>query len=143
MRNPVLEQLDALVGEWRLTLTDCWCLESLEAEQHGHATIAWVGEAFITLAAEMEGEHIWDFVFGRSDVNDRLVALYHDPRPTSRLFEMTYGDGAWTMHREDPDMHQRFIAEVSADRVAGRWEASDDAGKTWRKDFDLFFDRGT
>jgi hypothetical protein len=38
-------------------------------------------------------------------------------------------------------MHQRFIAEVEQDRILGRWEASDDLGATWRKDFDLTFQR--
>jgi hypothetical protein len=38
------------------------------------------------------------------------------------------------MTREDPDMHQRFIADVETDRILGRWEASEDRGTTWRKD---------
>jgi hypothetical protein len=54
---------------------------------------------------------------------------------------MTFGDGQWTLVREDPDLHQRFIATVESDRIAGRWEASEDLGKTWRKDFDLIFER--
>lgn len=28
MRNPALELLDVLVGEWAVTLTDAWFLES-------------------------------------------------------------------------------------------------------------------
>jgi hypothetical protein len=41
----------------------------------------------------------------------------------------------------DPDFHQRFIATVQRDRNEGRREASEDAGRTWRKDFDLIFER--
>ena len=82
MRNPALEAMDGLIGEWNLTLSDCWFLESLEAEQHGRAVFRWLGDAFIELTVEMEGAHIWHFVFGRSDVNEQLFALYHDPRPT-------------------------------------------------------------
>jgi hypothetical protein len=52
-----------------------------------------------------------------------------------------FADGQWTLVREDPDFHQRFIAAVEADRIVGRWEASEDFGKTWRKDFDLIFSR--
>jgi hypothetical protein len=37
-------------------------------------------------------------------------------------------------------MYQRFVADVGRDRITGRWEASDD-GATWRKDFDLVFER--
>jgi hypothetical protein len=54
---------------------------------------------------------------------------------------MTFHGSEWTLSREVPDMFQRFIADVSPDRIAGQWEASDDQGSTWRKDFDLVFDR--
>jgi hypothetical protein len=54
---------------------------------------------------------------------------------------MTFDGSHWKLTREDPDMFQRFIADVGPDRIAGRWEASDDRGSTWRKDFDLIFDR--
>ncbi|GAA4894198.1 hypothetical protein [Streptomonospora salina] len=39
--------------------------------------------------------------------------------------------------RDDPDFHQRFRADVQRDAIEGRWEASDDEGRTWRKDVDL------
>jgi len=141
MRNPALEPLDVLVGEWNLTLTDAWFLESRDVRQQGRATARWLGDAFIELEAEMEGEHVWHFVLGHSDPNEELVALYHDPRPTSRLFHMTFTGDEWTLHREDPDFHQRFVAHVSADRIHGRWDASEDRGASWRKDFDLIFER--
>jgi len=54
---------------------------------------------------------------------------------------MTLDGGHWTMTREDPDMHQRFIADIETDRIRGRWEASDDQGNTWRKDFHLTYER--
>jgi hypothetical protein len=73
---------------------------------------------------------------------DRSVVLYHDPRPASRLFEMVDEGGAWVLHREDPDMHQRFVLRlVDHDRIEAHTDASDDGGNTWRKDFDLVFTR--
>jgi hypothetical protein len=33
------------------------------------------------------------------------------------------------------------VATVESDRIVSRWEASEDLGKTWRKDFDLIFER--
>jgi hypothetical protein len=141
MRNPALAEMDVLVGEWNITLTNAWFLESMDVQQHGHASIRWLGEAFIEMVAEMNGEPTWHFVFGRSDANERLVALYHDPRPTSRVFEMTFGGGNWSMRRADPDMHQGFVGTVTADRIEWRVDASDDEGESWRKDFDLVFER--
>ena len=141
MRNPAVEALDVLVGEWDLTLTDAWFLDSPDVRQHGHASVRWLGDAFIELEAELNGEPTWHFVIGRSDPEDQLYALYHDPRPTSRLFRVTFTGDEWTMWREDPDMHQRFASTVTRDRIDSGAYASDDDGATWRKDFDLIFDR--
>ncbi|WP_327000319.1 hypothetical protein OHA72_34985 [Dactylosporangium sp. NBC_01737] len=141
MRNPAVEALDVLVGEWKLTLTDAWFLESRDVRQYGRAAARWLGDAFVELEAEMNGEPVWHFVFGRSDADGQLLALYHDPRPTSRLFRTTFADGQWVMLREAPDFHQRFVGVVTPDRVDGHWDASEDGGVTWRKDFDLIFER--
>ncbi|MDG6106341.1 hypothetical protein Daura_19550 [Dactylosporangium aurantiacum] len=143
MRNPDVEALDVLVGEWKLTIADAWFLEPPGTKQHGSATARWIGDAFVELRAELNGEHMWHFMFGRSDANGQLVTLYHDPRPTSRVFRTTFAGGEWVMLREDPDFHQRFVATVTADRIDGHWDASQDAGVTWRKDFDLIFERST
>ena len=148
MRNPALQAFaDAIGGEWGLTLTNAWFLDSLDVEQHGRAVVRWIGDAFVELVADLdddpEDEPTWSFVFGRSDANEQLYALYHDPRPTSRLFAMTFDGSRWTMLREDPDFHQRLVGNVSGDgrRIDARFDASDDQGATWRKDFDLIFTR--
>jgi hypothetical protein len=44
------------------------------------------------------------------------------------FFRMTFADGELTLWRQDPDFHQRFVATVTADRIDGRWDASEDAG---------------
>jgi hypothetical protein len=80
-------------------------------------------------------------VLGRSDPQDTYSALYKDERGVCRVFAMTFADGRWTLLREDADMFQRFVADVAPDRIDGRWEASDDRGATWRKGFDLVFER--
>ena len=66
---------------------------------------------------------------------------HSDERGVCRVFDMTFTEDRWTLIREDADMFQRFVADLAPDRIAGRWEASDDRGTTWRKDFDLVFDR--
>jgi hypothetical protein len=143
MRNSAVAELDALVGQWTLTLTNAWFLDSLDVRQSGRASGRWLGEAFVELTAEMAGEHVWHFVFGRNDPGGQLIALYHDPRPTSRLFRMEFADHRWHMLREDPDFYQRFVASVTPNRIDGHWDASDDDGVSWRKDFDLIFDRNS
>jgi hypothetical protein len=144
MRNTELERLDGLVGEWTTTISDAWFLEPPGVEVPGTTTIEWLGESFLVVRSELgEDAHHSEMrlVIGRSDANDVYVALYHDDRGVCRQFAMTFDGGHWTMTREDPDFHQRFIADVEKDRILGRWEASEDQGKTWRKDFDLTFER--
>ena len=101
----------------------------------------WLGDAFIELEATLEGEPLWHFVFGRSDPNGELLALYHDPRPTSRVFHAAFIGETLTLLRQDPDFHQRFIAMVTPSQIKGHWDASDDAGANWRKDFDLILEK--
>jgi hypothetical protein len=145
VRNTELEKLDVLVGEWTTTISDAWFLEPPGVEVPGMTTIEWLGDSFLFMRTEFGGgAHVhseMSFVIGRSDANDAYVALYHDDRGVCRQFAMTFDGGHWTMTREDPDFHQRFIADVEKDRIRARAEASEDQGKTWRKDFDLTFER--
>lgn len=147
MRNIEMAKLDGLVGEWTTTMSDAWFLEPPSTEVSGTTIIEWLGESFLVVRTTSGGgQHVhseMSLVLGRSDPNNRFVALYQDDRGVCRQFTMTFDDGHWTMSREDPDFHQRFIADVGKDRILGRWEASEDEGKTWRKDFDLTFERST
>jgi hypothetical protein len=98
-----------------------------------------VRRRLLMVRSELDGE--WTLALGRSDAHDEYTALYHDDRGVCHVFAMSFDGERWMFTREDPDFHQRFIAEVGQDRVVGRWEASEDAGRTWRKDFDLIFSR--
>jgi hypothetical protein len=141
-RNRELERVgDAFVGNWTISLTNQWWLEDPTTVTTGTAAGEWLGESFVRLQAEIDGKPTWDFVFGRSDANDRFVALYHDERGVLRVFDLTIDDDGWAMSRTDPDMHQRLDATFDGDRMVGATYASDDAGATWRKDFDLIWER--
>ncbi|XTZ14980.1 hypothetical protein ACQSSU_26575 [Micromonospora echinospora] len=145
MRNTEMAKLSVLVGEWTTTISDAWFLEPAGTEVPGTSAIEWLGESLLVVRSEFGGgghaRSEMSLVLGRSDANDRFVALYQDDRGVCREFAVTFGDGQWTMTREDPDFHQRFIADVEEDRILGRWEASEDGGKSWRKDFDLTYAR--
>lgn len=143
MRNEAMAKLDVLVGDWKLTMTNAWFLESLDTEVHGSAKFEWLGDAFLVMRSKLGDDpaSAWDLAIGRSDANERYKVLYHDERGVCRLFEMIFGDGRWNLVRKDPDFHQRFVATVERDRIMARWDASEDFGQTWRKDFDLIFER--
>lgn len=146
MRSEAMRRLDSLIGSWRTSMRNAWFLESDQQPVSGSATVEWLGDAFVTFRWTMEGDvgsatSEMILVLGRSDPHEAYTALYHDERGVCRAYAMTFEGTRWILSREDPDMFQRFIAEVGEDRIVGRWEASDDRGSTWRKDFDLLFER--
>ena len=47
-----LMRLDPLVGDWDVTLTHAWFLDSLDTEIHGTATVEWYADAFLVLHGE-------------------------------------------------------------------------------------------
>ena len=146
MRSDAMKLLEVLEGSWRATMANAWFLDPAEREVSGSATANWIGDAFMLFRWTMDGDvgpatTEMSLVLGRSDASDAYTALYHDERGTCRVFVMSFDGSRWSLLREDPDMFQRYVADVSRERISGRWEASDDQGATWRKDFDLVFER--
>jgi hypothetical protein len=144
MRNAELERVaEIFVGDWTVTITNQWWLDDPTTVVSGTARCEWLDDAFLRMHAEIDGVPAWDFMFGRSDARDEFVVLYHDERGVLRVFQLTFDDQAWTMSRADPDFHQRLVGRIEGDRMVGSADASDDAGATWRKDFDLIFERAS
>ena len=139
--NDAMQRLEGLVGEWDVTMTHAWFLDSLDTEIKGEATFEWLADAFLVMRSRWEDDSTQEFVFGRNDARDEYVTFSHDDRGVYRVFAMTFGDGEGTLLREDPDFHQRIVMRVQPDRIDLRADASDDAGQTWRKDLDYIFER--
>jgi hypothetical protein len=129
MKNTALAALDDLVGNWSLTMTGAWFLDSMDTEVPGRATFEWLGESFVAMHSELGGDPAWELVFGRSDAREAYTALYHDERGVGRVFAMTFSPTEWTMTREDPDFHQRFVARREGDRIVGRGTPPRTAGR--------------
>ena len=140
-------RLEPFIGDWDVTLTHAWFLDSLDAEIHGTASAEWYADAFLLMHGELpgrtpeQGGSAWWMAFARNDPRDTFIALYHDDRSVSRVFDMTYDGAEWTLLREDPDFHQRIVMRLADDRLDWRAEASEDAGRIWRKDLDYIFTR--
>ena len=139
--NDEMRRLETLVGEWDVTMTHAWFLDSLDAEIHGSATFEWLADAFLVMRSWWEDDSTQEFVFGRNDARDAFVAFAQDDREIYRVFDMTEADGEWTLLREDPDFHQRIVMRIQPDRIDLRADASEDAGQIWRKDLDYIFER--
>lgn len=141
-RNVELQKVaEIFVGEWTLRITNQWWLDDPTTVVSGTASCEWLGESFLLMHAVIEGVPAWEFVFGRSDARDENVVLYGDERGVLRVFDLTIDGDSWEMSRSDPDFHQRFAGRVEGSRIVAQTDASDDRGVTWRKDFDLIFER--
>ena len=141
MKNPVIARMEPLIGRWDLVLTNAWFLDSLDVRVEGWASFDWLDESLIVFRWALGEVPATVQVIGYSDAQERYQVLYHDDRGVARVFDMTFDGTTWTLLREDPDFHQRFTAEIEGDRIEGAWDASEDGGETWRKDFDLIFTR--
>lgn len=139
--NQALARLERLIGTWDLTLSNAWFLDSLEETVQGWATFERLDDTFVVFRWSVGDTPPAVAVIGHSDPRDQYYMLYHDERGVARVFEMEFGDDGWNLLREDDDFHQRFGAALEPDRIIGAWEASEDEGQTWRKDFDLTFER--
>jgi hypothetical protein len=143
MRSPALDRLEWLIGTWDLTMTNAFFLDSLEERVSGSASFEWLDDVLVVFRWSLGETPPSVSVIGYSTPQEQYHMLYHDDRGVARLFAMEATEDHWSLLREDSDFHQRFEASLEPDRIVGAWEASEDEGKTWRKDFDLVFDRAT
>jgi hypothetical protein len=139
-RNPALERLEGLVGQW-----------TMEAGPPGGPP--WPGEAAVTFDW-LEGRTFlierWRIdlpeapdgiaIIGTGDEPESFRQHYFDSRGVHRIYEMTLIDGEWRLWRDAPDpFPQRFTGTFSEDgkTIAGRWEKQESGG--WETDFDLTY----
>lgn len=143
MRSPALDQLERLIGTWDLTMTNAHFLDTLDEQVRGHASFEWLDEVLVVFRWGLGPTPPAVCVIGYSTPEQQYHMLYHDDRGVARIFEVELTEERWSLLREDSDFHQRFEARLETDKIVGAWEASEDEGKTWRKDFDLVFERVT
>jgi hypothetical protein len=142
-RDPALEPLEALVGEW-----------TMEAGPPGGP--AWPGEARVSFEW-LEGRTFlierWTIempeapdgiaIIGAGGEAGGLRQHYFDSRGVHRTYEMSLTDGVWKLWRDSPDpFPQRFTGTFADDgrTITGRWEKAEDDGH-WDIDFDLTYRR--
>lgn len=140
MKNKALAALEPLIGEWEYTTYNAWFPESMDAEVKGFTTIERLQDSFVVIrstAADKKPSDVW--VIGYSDPQEKYQMFYYDERGVARIFNANF-DGAKTVFwREDKDFYQRMTLAIKADGLHTVAEASDDKGKTWRKDLEMSY----
>lgn len=138
MKNKALAALEPLIGEWEYTMYNCWFLESMDVQIKGFTTIERLYDAFIVIRssdADKKPSDTW--VIGYSDPQEKYQMFYYDERGIARIFNTDFDGKTMVFWREDKDFHQRMTLEINGDSLHTIAEASDDRGKTWRKDLEM------
>jgi hypothetical protein len=149
-RNPRLDALEPLVGEWA-------GVASRDGQGMGSVrmTVEW-GEGRAFLVQRTDGEPAestppeWVAasplptvtITGLDDTSEELYTLYADARGVCRVYRMSVADGGWRMWRDAPGFFQRYAGTFGpdGDTISGAWESSKD-GTDWEHDFDLTYTR--
>ncbi len=135
-RDPKLEELDALVGDW--VLGD-------PAAPVGRTSFSWLeGGRFLIQrwTIDIPGAPDGIAIIGEDEGSGELVQHYYDSRGVARVYGMSLEDGVWKLWREGADFSQRYTGRLSEDggTIDGAWEISED-GSSWEHDFDLVYTR--
>ncbi len=142
-KNPALEPLEVLLGDWDVELSNAEFLEG-GAVLTGMMTFAWLEPAFISMGSHVTGGIVPDSisVIGRNDTGAAFTMLYYDDRGVSRVYDMSFDGKEWLLSRNDPGFQQRFAATITEDArtIRGSWERSHESD-IWIHDFDVLYTR--
>ena len=138
--NPALQNLSGFIGHWDADLV---FPADPPGELSGTVVFDWMDDgAFLVMRSETEGDGPPKAVavIGCDDASGACSMLYYDARGVSRIYTMTYADGAWSLDGKPKQFFQRFRGRIDEDgrRIQGSWEKSED-GQSWQHDFSLTY----
>lgn len=139
-KNPELEALAALVGEWTTEATHPAFPSTVV---RGRAVFEWLeGEQFLVQRSKTDHPDFPDSLAVIGAPAGRLSMHYFDSRGVHRVYDVSGSDGVWRMWRDEPGFAQRFRGtfEDNGDTIPGLWELSRD-GSSWDADLEITFRR--
>ena len=108
-RDPMLEQLDRLIGTWATEATH----PLVDGVVPGSITFEWLeGGRFLIQRSVNDHELFPDAicVIGAPEAGDGLVMEYFDSRGVRRTYGVSFDDGVLRIWRDHPGFDQRFSA---------------------------------
>jgi hypothetical protein len=141
-RNPALDPLAPLLGDWRTTGAHPLVPGTTF---HGRTSFTWhEGGAFVVMRSEIDEPGIPSAVavIGSDDAAGTLTMLYVDERGVSRRYTVEVGDGEVSWHRDEAGFAQRTVLAVARDgsRLEARGTMSRGGGP-WEDDLHLTYER--
>ncbi|MFN2594055.1 MAG: hypothetical protein ABR579_04095 [Actinomycetota bacterium] len=150
-RNPSLQSLDVLVGEWNLEATHPMVPGVVV---HGKTTFEWMdGEKFLLMRSENDhpdfpnstsviGNTSIDRIGEPQELNEALRMFYFDSRGVHRVYELSITSSEWKWWRDSEGFSQRFTGTFKGggDTITGQGELCRD-GHTWEDDIAMTYRR--
>ena len=141
--NPALQDLEGLVGEWTMELSNASFLPGSSDTVRGQVSFKWLEEgAYLVMymgnTPPGTPDAIW--LVSRDASISNYIVLYYDTRKVSRVYEMSFSDRIWKIWRNSPGFSQRFEGTLNEDGnlITACWEKSSD-GLAWEHDFDVTY----
>ena len=143
--NPALNNLEVLVGDWEMELSNASFLPDPSATVKGQVSFEWAQDgAFLVMRMgdKPPGPPAAIWLISRDESTPNYTVLYYDARSISRVYQMSFSNGTWKLWRESPGFCQRYDGTLSNDgiTITAHWEKSSD-GTKWEHDFDLTYTR--
>ena len=137
--NPELHQLEILVGNWEMVLSNAAFLPQQSDTVKGQIAFEW-WENGAFLMMRMGDDATW--LISRDNSSRDYKVFYYDSRKVSRIYEMSFSEAIWKMWRNSPNFSQRYEGKISKDgnTITAKWEKSTD-GINWEHDFDVSYTR--
>ena len=137
--NPQLSDLDFLVGDWEMELSNAAFLPHPPDTVRGRVSFEWI-ENGAFLLMRMGADALW--LISRDEVQPLYTVLYFDTRAVSRVYAMRFADKTWTMWRDSAQFSQRFTGRVSEDgrTITAEWRKRSEQHE-WEHDFDVTYRR--
>lgn len=138
---PLLEGLNALVGDWTTEATHP-AYPSIVV--HGHSAFEWLeGGKFLIVRARSDHPDFPDSISIIGDTEGPRMH-YFDSRGVHRVYEVGVSDDAWELSRDAPGFSQRFTGtfEDRGRTISGLWKLSRD-NTNWDDDLQITYRRKT
>ena len=138
-RDPALDELDALVGEWDTEMTH----PLIPGVVRGRTVFEWLaGRAFLIQRSDAPPGTIPSAiaVIGGGDTPAVWPMHYFDSRGVFRVYQVSIDGGVWKVWRDVPGFAQRStgVFEDEGRTIRVRWELDRDA---WKPDLEVTYRR--
>jgi hypothetical protein len=136
--SPAMARLAPLVGEWAQQV-------DVAGVPVGRTVFEWaLGGSFLIQRNDIPHPDFPDsiLIIAADPGGETYTQHYFDSRGVARIYNMTFGEGKWTLLRNAQDFTpldfaQRFTGTFEDDRtINGVWEHAED-DMTWKRGFSL------